>query len=143
MLARWRGQIWPIAVGLGSSCFPEIAGERCNLSASKRDSSKTTKHQGAGATSCLYTLILIFELGRIPQFTMSGSQQPFVPVSDDDEPSTVVYDPTDQFWQDTDNDDDDMDYVPAIGDSQDEEDDTDLFFHGTELDRRCNGVLAK
>jgi DDB1- and CUL4-associated factor 11 len=62
---------------------------------------------------------------------MSASQSPSHLTSEDEEPRTVIYDPTDPFWHDTEDDDDDMDYEPAPGESQDEDDeDGDINFHG-------------
>lgn len=60
---------------------------------------------------------------------MSASRSPQdVPSSEDDSPS-IAYDPNDPFWRDT--DDDDIDYVPALGGSEDEEGESaDLTFHG-------------
>ncbi|CAI6335623.1 unnamed protein product [Periconia digitata] len=62
---------------------------------------------------------------------MSASRSPQDIPSEEDDPRTIVYDPTDPFWRDTDDDDDDdMDYVPATGGSEDEEGDSaDLSFH--------------
>jgi WD repeat-containing protein 23 len=47
---------------------------------------------------------------------------------EEDDPRTIFYDPNDPFWQDTEDDHDDMEYVPAPGDSEEEEDG--LNFHG-------------
>jgi WD repeat-containing protein 23 len=47
--------------------------------------------------------------------------------SEEDDPRTIFYDPNDPFWQDTEDDNDDIDYVPAPGDS---EEDDGLNFHG-------------
>ena len=58
---------------------------------------------------------------------MSASHSPNIPTSEEEDTPTIHYDPNDPFWQDTE-DDDDMDYVPAQGDSED--DDGSLFFHG-------------
>jgi hypothetical protein len=41
-----------------------------------------------------------------------------------------VYDPNDPFWRDTEDDDDDMDYQPARGGSEDEDGEGELSFHG-------------
>ena len=62
---------------------------------------------------------------------MSSSRAPQDIPSEGDSPRNITYDPTDPFWQDTEDDNDDMDYFPAVGDSQNEEDgDTDTQFHG-------------
>jgi WD repeat-containing protein 23 len=61
---------------------------------------------------------------------MSSSQVPTSPPSDGGEPRTIVYDPTDPFWRDTEDDDDDMDYQPARGGSEDEDGEGELSFHG-------------
>ena len=64
--------------------------------------------------------------------SMSSSQAPTSPPNDEEIPRTIVYDPNDPFWRDTEDDDDDMDFVPAEGGSDDMEDDEgDLSFHGT------------
>jgi WD repeat-containing protein 23 len=47
--------------------------------------------------------------------------------SEEDDPRTIFYDPNDPFWQDTEDDHDDMEYVPAPGDSEEEDG---LNFHG-------------
>lgn len=63
---------------------------------------------------------------------MSSAINPTSPPSDNDEPRTIVYDPSDPFWQDTEDDDDDMDFVPAEGGSDpDEDDEGDISFHGS------------
>jgi hypothetical protein len=62
---------------------------------------------------------------------MTAPHTPYIPLGEDDNQRTNIYDPTDPFWQDIEEDDDDMDYHPAPGDSQDEEDDNgELSFHG-------------
>jgi DDB1- and CUL4-associated factor 11 len=58
---------------------------------------------------------------------MNDPRVPHEPLSEDDDPRTVFYDPTDPFWHDTEDDNDDMDYVPAPGDSEDDEE---ANFHG-------------
>ncbi|OAL56614.1 WD40 repeat-like protein [Pyrenochaeta sp. DS3sAY3a] len=61
---------------------------------------------------------------------MSSSINPTGPPSDNDQPRTIVYDPSDPFWHDTEDDDDDMDFVPAEGGSDpDEDDEGDISFH--------------
>jgi WD repeat-containing protein 23 len=61
---------------------------------------------------------------------MSSSHVPTSPPGDGEDPRTIVYDPSDPFWRDTE-DDDDMDYQPALGGSEDDEDgDGDVSFHG-------------
>jgi len=63
---------------------------------------------------------------------MSSSQAPTSPPNESGDPQTIVYDPNDPFWRDTDDDDDDMDYQPAEGGSgEDEDEEGDLSFHGT------------
>lgn len=53
------------------------------------------------------------------------------PPSESGNPQAVAYDPSDPFWQDTEEDDDDMDYQPAEGGSEEDEDaEGDLSFHG-------------
>jgi WD repeat-containing protein 23 len=47
-------------------------------------------------------------------------------LSEEDDPHTVTYDPNDPFWHDAE-DGDDMDYVPAPGESDDDEG---ISFHG-------------
>lgn len=62
--------------------------------------------------------------------------------SEEDDPRTIVYDPNDPFWHDSD-DNDDMDYVPAPGDSDDGEDEDDeLNFHGKCICRRSGDNLG-
>jgi WD repeat-containing protein 23 len=62
---------------------------------------------------------------------MSSSQVPTSPPSDSGDPSTILYDPNDPFWRDTEDDDDDMDYQPAEdGSDEDEDAEGDLSFHG-------------
>jgi WD repeat-containing protein 23 len=58
---------------------------------------------------------------------MSSSHAPTSPPSEPDNSRTIVYDPNDPFWRDTEDDDDDMDYMPAeegTNDGEDEEGDT-------------------
>lgn len=63
---------------------------------------------------------------------MSSSQDPRETPSEADDPRTIVYDPTDPFWQDTEDDHDDMDFFPAeTGSEEDESDDFETHFHGT------------
>ena len=64
---------------------------------------------------------------------MSSSHIPTSPPTDEDSARTIVYDPNDPFWRDTDDDDDDddMDFVPAETGSENAEDgEGDLSFHG-------------
>jgi hypothetical protein len=62
---------------------------------------------------------------------MSSSHAPTSPPSEGGDPQTVVYDPRDPFWRDTEDDDDDMDYQPAVGGSEEDEDEEgDISFHG-------------
>ena len=62
---------------------------------------------------------------------MSASQVPTSPPSELDNARTIVYDPNDPFWRDTEDDDDDMDFVPAEeGHDDDEEGEGDSSFHG-------------
>ena len=69
---------------------------------------------------------------------MSSSRSPQDVPGEEDDPRTIVYDPTDPFWQDTEDDNDDMDYFPARGGSQEEEGgDTDVQFHGR-VSRTCS-----
>jgi WD repeat-containing protein 23 len=58
---------------------------------------------------------------------MSSSHAPTSPPDETDEARTITYDPNDPFWRDTEDDDDDMDYVPAEGGSDDE---LEISFHG-------------
>ncbi|KAL6712471.1 hypothetical protein ACN47E_000348 [Coniothyrium glycines] len=61
---------------------------------------------------------------------MSTSRDPTDPPYDDELPRTIVYDPNDPFWRDTEDDDDDMDYVPARDRSEtDDDDEGDISFH--------------
>lgn len=62
---------------------------------------------------------------------MSSSQAPTSPPTEGEDPRTIVYDPNDPFWRDTEDDDDDMDYQPAEGGSSEEDEDQegDLSFH--------------
>lgn len=63
---------------------------------------------------------------------MSSSQDPRDTPSEQDDPQTIAYDPTDPFWQDTEDDNDDMDYLPAEeGSGEDESEGIDAHFHGT------------
>jgi WD repeat-containing protein 23 len=62
---------------------------------------------------------------------MSSSHAPTSPPSEGGEPGAIVYDPTDPFWRDTEDDDDDMDYHPAVGGSEgDEDEEGTISFHG-------------
>jgi WD repeat-containing protein 23 len=69
---------------------------------------------------------------------MSSSQVPTSPPSEGGDPRAIVYDPNDPFWRDTgdtEDDDDDMDYLPAEGGSEEDEDgEADLSFHGRHMD---------
>lgn len=71
---------------------------------------------------------------------MTSSNDPLsLPLNDDELPRTIIYDPNDPFWRDTeddDNDDDDMDFVPAMGGSEDDEEEGDVNFHGR-YDANC------
>ncbi|KAF1841693.1 WD40 repeat-like protein [Cucurbitaria berberidis CBS 394.84] len=61
---------------------------------------------------------------------MSSSHVPTSPPSDGEGPRTIVYDSNDPFWRDTEDDDDDMDYLPAEGGSdEDEDEEGDVSFH--------------
>jgi hypothetical protein len=63
---------------------------------------------------------------------MSSSHAPTSPPTEEDTARTIVYDPSDPFWRDTEDDDDDMDFVPARESTDDnEEGEGDLSFHGT------------
>jgi WD repeat-containing protein 23 len=65
---------------------------------------------------------------------MSSSQAPVSPPSESADPQAVVYDPNDPFWQDTEEDDDDMEYQPAEGGIEEDEDaEGDLSFHGRSM----------
>jgi len=59
-----------------------------------------------------------------------------------DDPRTVIYDPNDLFWQDTEDDNDDMDYFPAEGDTEngEEEEEEETDFHGK--DRGYSGACC-
>lgn len=61
---------------------------------------------------------------------MSAPHSPTNPAAEEEDSRTIVYDPNDPFWGD---DDDDMDseYVPALGGSENEDDEGDISFHGT------------
>lgn len=62
---------------------------------------------------------------------MSSSQAPVSSPGEGGDPQAVAYDPNDPFWQDTEEDDDDMEYQPAEGGSGEDEDaEGDLSFHG-------------
>jgi WD repeat-containing protein 23 len=62
---------------------------------------------------------------------MSSSHAPTSPPTEGDTARTIVYDPSDPFWRDTEDDDDDMDFVPAEeGTDDNEEGEGDLSFHG-------------
>jgi WD repeat-containing protein 23 len=65
---------------------------------------------------------------------MSSSQVPTSPPSEGGDPRTIVYDPNDPFWRDTEDDDDDMDYLPARGGSEEDgSEEADLSFHGRHI----------
>jgi WD repeat-containing protein 23 len=66
---------------------------------------------------------------------MSSSNAPTSPPADEEIPRTIVYDPNDPFWRDTEDDDDDMDFMPAEEGGSDEE--GDLSFHGMYMTRVC------
>lgn len=62
---------------------------------------------------------------------MASSNDPTSPPNEDELPRTIIYDPNDPFWRDTEDDDDDMDFVPAEEGSEDDEgDDLEISFHG-------------
>jgi WD repeat-containing protein 23 len=63
---------------------------------------------------------------------MSSPNAPSSPPADEEIPRTIVYDPNDPFWRDTEDDDDDMDFVPAEegGSDEAEDEEGDLSFHG-------------
>ena len=61
---------------------------------------------------------------------MSSSYVPTSPPSDFDNARTIVYDPNDPFWRDTEDDDDDMDFVPAEDNNDGEDEEGDTSFHG-------------
>jgi WD repeat-containing protein 23 len=66
---------------------------------------------------------------------MSSSHAPTSPPSETEDPRTIVYDPNDPFWRDTEDDDDDMDYLPAEGGSETEVDEEgNMHFHGRPLE---------
>ncbi|KAE8835508.1 hypothetical protein HRS9122_07778 [Pyrenophora teres f. teres] len=75
---------------------------------------------------------------------MSSSQVPTSPPNDEDSARTIVYDPNDPFWRDTDDDDDDddMDFVPAETGSENADDgEGELSFHdAAERLGNLNGV---
>lgn len=61
---------------------------------------------------------------------------PTSPPSEGDDSRTVTYDPNDPFWREneTEADDDDMEYIPASqGADEEGDDDFDISFHGTAL----------
>ncbi|KAH8638603.1 WD40 repeat-like protein [Alternaria alternata] len=62
---------------------------------------------------------------------MSSSHAPTSPPAEDDPARTIVYDPSDPFWRETDDEyDDDMDFVPAEeGTDDNDEGEADLSFH--------------
>jgi WD repeat-containing protein 23 len=65
---------------------------------------------------------------------MSSSHAPTSPPSEGDDARTITYDPNDPFWRETETeeDDDDMEYIPASGGSDGEgDDDLEISFHGT------------
>jgi WD repeat-containing protein 23 len=78
---------------------------------------------------------------------MSAPHSPNNPTTEEEDPRTIVYDPNDPFWED-DNDDMDSEYVPALGGSEDEDDEGDISFHGTSHKSpwlhmsRCGGTYA-
>lgn len=61
---------------------------------------------------------------------MSSSHAPTSPPSEGGGPQAVVYDPNDPFWRDTEDDDDDMDFQPAVGGSEEDDEEGDISFHG-------------
>jgi WD repeat-containing protein 23 len=62
---------------------------------------------------------------------MTSSHAPTSPPTEEDPARTIAYDPSDPFWRDTEDDDDDMDFVPAEeGTDDNEEGEADLSFHG-------------
>lgn len=62
---------------------------------------------------------------------MSSSQVPTSPPGNGEDARAIVYDPNDPFWRDIEDDDDDMDYVPARGGSdEDDDDEVEMSFHG-------------
>jgi WD repeat-containing protein 23 len=62
---------------------------------------------------------------------MSSSHAPTSPPTDEDIPRTIIYDPNDPFWRDTEDDDDDTNYVPAEeGSDEGEDEEGELSFHG-------------
>jgi hypothetical protein len=68
---------------------------------------------------------------------MSFPNAPTSPLADEEIPRTIVYDPDDPFWRDTEDDDDDMDFVPAEEGGSDgaEYEEGDLAFHGMYMPR--------
>lgn len=62
---------------------------------------------------------------------MSEPHSPRDAINEEREPETIVYDPTDPFWNDEEADDDDMEYHP------DEDDDEDINFHGKSYRHLC------
>jgi WD repeat-containing protein 23 len=71
---------------------------------------------------------------------MSSSNAPTSPPADEEIPRTIVYDPNDPFWRDTeDDDDDDMDFDDAEENNSDEtgDEEGELSFHGMYMYRVC------
>ena len=67
---------------------------------------------------------------------MSSLHTPTSPPSDADDARTVTYDPSDPFWRETETEDgdDDMEYIPASQGSEEEgDDDLDISFHGMDF----------
>ncbi|KAF2709451.1 WD40 repeat-like protein [Pleomassaria siparia CBS 279.74] len=52
---------------------------------------------------------------------MSDPRSPETHIAEESDPRAIVYDPADPFWQDTEDEDDDTEYMPALGDSEDDE----------------------
>lgn len=62
---------------------------------------------------------------------MSAARAPTSPPTESEDSSAVSYNPNDPFWRDTEDDDDDMDYLPAEGGSgEDDTEEGDISFHG-------------
>jgi WD repeat-containing protein 23 len=69
---------------------------------------------------------------------MSASQSP---TSEQNDPRTISYDPTDPFWRDTDEDDDDdmnsaFEYAPGEEEEEEDEEEGEYYFHGP-FHQRC------
>lgn len=60
----------------------------------------------------------------------SPPQVPTGPLRSDEAPQPVLYDPNDPFWRDAEDDDDDMDFVPAESGSTGEDEEGDVSYHG-------------